>query len=136
MADYELNGDSWYYRGHEYGRGHKVTIPADLGGEDSAFVQHLVEAGTLVEVGHAEKLRKEQEQADQERADLQAAQVERDDAEAHRVVDVEQQRLSGSSPQGDNRGSDAGSDTSTLTSAGDGPPTGKRDPAPTRRTSK
>lgn len=95
MAEYEYNADLWFYKGHEYKRGDVVTIDDDLDDDHQAFIDGLVERGTLVEPGHAEKLRKEQEKADEEAEERRLEQVERDDAEAHRRVDAEQRRRHG-----------------------------------------
>jgi hypothetical protein len=95
MAEYEYNGDLWFYKGHEYKRGDVVNIAGDLDDDHQTFIDALVEQGTLVEPGHAEKLRKEQEEAEEEQEKLRLEQVERDDAEAHRRVEAEQRRLHG-----------------------------------------
>lgn len=108
-TEYEYNGDLWFYKGHEYQRGDTVAIADDLDDDHQAFIDALVDAGTLVEPGHAEKLRKEQEKADEEQAEWEAEQVERNDREAHRRVDLNERRLTGGA-QGDNEGSDAASD--------------------------
>jgi len=95
MAEYEYNGDLWFYKGHEYKRGDVVDIGDDLDDDHQLFIDGLVERGTLVEPGHAEKLRKEQEKADEEAEERRLEQIERDDAEAHRRVEAEQRRLHG-----------------------------------------
>lgn len=123
MAEYEYNGDLWFYKGHEYRRGDVVNIADDLDDDHQLFIDGLVERGTLVKPGHAERLRKEQEQADEEAEKQRLAQIERDDAEAHRRVEAEQRRLYGDPKSGDdskeaaeesasNEGSSAGASTS------------------------
>lgn len=96
MAEYEYNADLWFYKGHEYRRGDSVTIDeGELDDDHKAFIAQLVVEGTLVDPGFAEKLAKEQEKAEQAAEDRRLAQVEADDAEAARKVDVEQRLLHG-----------------------------------------
>lgn len=123
MAEYEYNGDLWFYQGHEYRRGDIVTIGGDIDDDHQTFIDGLLERGMLVKPGLAERLRKEQEKADEEAEARRLEQVERDDAEAHRRVEAEQRRLHGDPKTGDdsqaaaeesasNEGSSAGASAS------------------------
>lgn len=95
MAEYELNGDAWYYHGYEYHRGDVVQIPDDLDDAGKKHIEQLVEAGSLVDPGFAEKMREDQAKADEEAEQRFFEEIERNDAEAHRRVEAEQRRLHG-----------------------------------------
>lgn len=95
MAEYELNVDFWFYHKVEYHRGDLVPIPEDLDDLGKAHIKQLVEAGSLVEPGLAEKLRQEQADAEDAAELERLEQADRDDAEAHRKIAAEQRRLHG-----------------------------------------
>lgn len=112
MAEYELNSDFWYsHWGTEYRRGAVVEVPGDLDDSQKSYIQELVDSGTLVEPGYAEKLREEQAKADEEAEKLRIEQVERDDAEAARRVEAEQRRLHGDSKVSEDSSGQGKSDT-------------------------
>lgn len=94
-SEYELNVDFWFYHQVEYHRGDLVPIPDDLDDAGKAHIKQLVEEGSLVEPGFAEKLRQEQADAEDAAELARLEQVDRDDAEAHRRVAAEQRRLHG-----------------------------------------
>ena len=136
MAEYELNGDAWYYHGYLYHRGDLVPIPDDLDESGKKHIEQLVESGSLVEPGHAEKLRKEQEEAEQEQEKLRLEQVERDDAEAHRKVEAEQRRLHGD-PKNDDDSKAAAEESASNEGSGAGSaPSAQAKPGPRRSNSK
>jgi hypothetical protein len=108
-SEYELNVDFWFYHQVEYHRGDLVPIPDDLDDNAKAHIKQLVEEGSLVEPGFAEKLRDEQAKADEDAERARLEQVERDDAEANRKTAAQQRLLHGDpkAAEGDDKDADS-----------------------------
>lgn len=88
MAKYEINGDLWWYKDHEYHRGDEVEVDGD-----EQFIKNHVSSGFLVDLGYHKKVAEKEQKAAEAQAKADAEQVERNDAEAARKVQEAQDRL-------------------------------------------
>lgn len=115
MAKYEVNGDLWWYKDHEYHRGDEVDI--DDGEE---FIRNHIASGFLVGVGYHKKVAEAEAKAREDQAKADAEQVERNDAEAARKVQEAEDRLN--AKVGDTEQSEGNRNVSSQ----DGPKTTRR----------
>jgi hypothetical protein len=88
MAKYEVNGDLWWYKDHEYLRGDEVEVDAN-----EQFIKNHVSSGFLVDVGYHKKVAEAEVKAAEAQAKADAEQVVRNDAEAARKVQEAEDRL-------------------------------------------